>query len=61
MEGIKMPRVLPPDEKNSASKYGLNDRHRLSKPVAIIAGHLSFLKEFLLVITFVFFRHSPWF
>jgi hypothetical protein len=60
MEGIKMPRVLPLDLK-SASKYGLNDRHRLSKPVAINVGHLSFLKEFLLVMTFVFFRHSPWF
>jgi hypothetical protein len=61
MAGINMPRVLSLDKKKSAPKYGLNERHRLSKPVAIIAGHLSFLKEFLLVMTFVFFRHSAWF
>jgi hypothetical protein len=50
MEGIKMPRVLSHDEK-SVPVHALNSRHRLSKTVAIIAGHMSYLKEFVVALT----------
>jgi hypothetical protein len=59
MEGIKMPRVLSEEEK-SAFAHAINNRHKLSKPVAIIAGHMNYLKDAVLVLILVFLRDHPW-